>query len=578
MKCSRCGKEIGENEMFCRFCGAEQERKSNTGKSSKNSTSMLVVVLIGIVVVVLGGVACLLIGMNRDHKKNTATDAKADQQAESLTGNENVGGDVNDHMAENDEIEPTTASVSDQGADVRQLYEEYVTDVLTPKFGVAEKAPFVQMVRQSMEWSDYTEGLDEKNRGILATAYFDLSGDGIDEMIVLISERIKEPEYHPGAGGDYDTSYYEFFDAVSVYIYGIKDQQVEQLLTDSDIDTLRKYPLSNANDCTYKYMTITREGRNYLLMLGFTKYGYGNEGLEYILTGEENGQIRCLAGRYFNDGYIGDLISKEDVVTPMLPTAEDVPLDEEFYLIYKQPLADKGIELASQRSYFDGMYTSYCPSNLECTVEYPVFHDYPDDADLLMDLQCRHINDLLSDFEEINSAGNWYSFTGYVISEAPLSSDQMTSINWRNIVSEYMAANKTAVQLPDSEIENEVKRIRQVWTEDRGNISNQVFDKVEPQKGIRLYYQNGDLKMIETDKNVFDGYSRIFQIENGKLTFAYYESAAEQIRLYFYEESLFRWIQTNAGSDAVTHDNERGNSQFAAYEQMALNDVKKILN
>lgn len=569
MKCQKCGKEIEDNMKFCRFCGAEQKKKSN------HWHLVMAVVLLGIVAAGLTVTAVFLFQKNRGGSKDPETFTGSYEQEASLTGNEIESSDVANGMTEPGEMD---TDITGYGTETKQLYEKYVKDVLEPKFGIADKAPFVQMWRQTMEWADFTVGSAEKNRGILTTAYVDLSGDDIDEMIVLVSERLKEPKFNPSDGGDYDTSYYEFYDAVSVYIYGIRDQQVEQLMTDTETEALRTYPLSNAYGCTYKYMTVTREGKNYLLIVGSIDYWYGTDSLEYALIGEENGQVRCLAGRCFMDGQINDLITGTEISTPSLPEAENVQLDRQFYEIYAQPLTDRGIAPGSLSSYFDGLYTAYDIEKLEDSGTYPVFDDYPDDADMIMDLQCRYIRILVPDFEETFDVEQRLSFACYVISEDRLNSEQITSVNWRNIVSEYLAENRTSVQLPDSEIENEVKRIRQVWTEDRGNVSNQVFDKVEPQKGIRLYYQNGDLKMIEADKNVFDGYSRIFQIENGKLTFAYYESAAEQIRLYFYEESLFRWIQTNAGSDAVTHDNERDNSQFAAYEQMALNDVKKILN
>lgn len=569
MKCPMFGNEIGEKVKFCRFCGAEQEKKS------KNGILVLAVVVIGIAVVGLGVTTCLLFQMNRGESINTEAYAGANEQVEAIVGTE-ISSDVDSSYAA--ETNEAVVDITGYGTDYELLYRSYVKDVLEPKFGMADQAPFVQMWRQTMEWADYTVGSDEKNRGILSIGYADLSCDGIDEMIVLVSERVKEPEYHASDDVGYDTSYYEFHDAVSVYIYGIRNHQVEQLLTKSDIDIIRTYPLSNAYGCTCKYMTVTREGKNYLLMVSFTDYWYGGNDLRYVLVGEENGQVKCLAGRCFGDGNISDLITKADVTTPALPEAENVPLDEEFYHSYTQPLEDREIELGLLSSYFDGLYTSYNPDNIEDRNEYPAFYDYPDDADMIMDLQCRNIADLVPDFDTIDYDGHLYAFMCYVLSEDQINSDKITSVNWNNMISTYLVEHRTVTDLPDAQIEDEVKRIRQVWTVNRESVSNNIFDKVEPQKGIRLYNQNGELKMIEVDKNVFDEYSRIFQIENGKLTFAYYESGAAQIRLYFHEESLFRWIQTNAGSDAVIHDKERDNSQFTANEQMALNDVKKLLN
>lgn len=132
--------------------------------------------------------------------------------------------------------------------------------------------------------------------------------------------------------------------------------------------------------------------------------------------------------------------------------------------------------------------------------------------------------------------------------------------------------------MSQEELEAEVLRIREVWTTDRDAISNALFDVSEPQTGIKIYSSDHDIKMIEVKSNIRNDYNMTFQVENGKLTFAYYESAASQIRLYYKDEKLIRWIQTDVGTAPVIHDLEYSNETFLSNGQLALNDLSSILN
>ena len=67
-------------------------------------------------------------------------------------------------------------------------------------------------------------------------------------------------------------------------------------------------------------------------------------------------------------------------------------------------------------------------------------------------------------------------------------------------------------------------------------------------------------------------------IEDGRLTVAFYDSPESQIRLYYKDGWLFRWIQTDAGKDAVIHDQESDNTEFNQNEQRALTEMNGILD
>lgn len=152
-----------------------------------------------------------------------------------------------------------------------------------------------------------------------------------------------------------------------------------------------------------------------------------------------------------------------------------------------------------------------------------------------------------------------------------------TGLGWKipKITQAALAAYAGQVRMTNAEIEAEVSRIRKVWQEDREAVSNGSFESRQWQDNVTAYFQNGELKMLEVPKSKWNHYTKIFQIENGELTFAYYESAEMQMRLYYKDQRLFRWIQTDIGSETVIHDQE-DSKMFFENAQWAIADLDAI--
>lgn len=77
---------------------------------------------------------------------------------------------------------------------------------------------------------------------------------------------------------------------------------------------------------------------------------------------------------------------------------------------------------------------------------------------------------------------------------------------------------------------------------------------------------------------MINSYNMTFQVENEQLTFAYYEGPKEEVRLYYKDGKLFRWIQTDQGKEAVIHDNEFDNEIFIYWEQQGIDDFQYAMN
>ena len=129
--------------------------------------------------------------------------------------------------------------------------------------------------------------------------------------------------------------------------------------------------------------------------------------------------------------------------------------------------------------------------------------------------------------------------------------------------------------VPAGQIENEVSRIREQWQRDRNAIANHTFRAATLSSGITAYYENDKVKMIEVGRNVNNSiYSRIYQFDDGYLTFAYIEEQ-DASRLYFKNNKLFRWRYTpdaNDNNNAYNYDNDFDSKQYQTWQEYALSE------
>lgn len=126
----------------------------------------------------------------------------------------------------------------------------------------------------------------------------------------------------------------------------------------------------------------------------------------------------------------------------------------------------------------------------------------------------------------------------------------------------------------DGVVEDEVVRIRDVYSDIVSGISAKKYEESNPAEGITSYYDAGILRAVVVAKGT-DGvkYTRWYYYENGKLFFAYYEGA-DAHRFYFYEEGLIRWRYSADASNAqaaVNHDMEE-TDEYREWETTVLEE------
>ncbi|HHX62108.1 MAG TPA: VWA domain-containing protein [Epulopiscium sp.] len=137
--------------------------------------------------------------------------------------------------------------------------------------------------------------------------------------------------------------------------------------------------------------------------------------------------------------------------------------------------------------------------------------------------------------------------------------------------------NKSAIDNKD--IEAEILRIRAIWNADREAMQQKQYKVTEVGNGIKAFSKNNDIRMIEIQKNINGvSYARTYNFSSGKLIFAYIESN-DAHRLYFKDDTLFRWrytLDAKKRDQAVNYDNIGDSEEFNQWERFALEEGYQV--
>lgn len=132
--------------------------------------------------------------------------------------------------------------------------------------------------------------------------------------------------------------------------------------------------------------------------------------------------------------------------------------------------------------------------------------------------------------------------------------------------------------VPDSEVENEVLHVREIWNTYRTNIEAGSYSVSTTSEGIVTYSDGSNVVMIEVPQSIEGSlYAKIYTYENGKLIFAFFYNDSEENRLYIKSGQLFRWAYTLGSNDPIVYDNTFDNEVFIEFEGTATAQGDRLL-
>lgn len=122
--------------------------------------------------------------------------------------------------------------------------------------------------------------------------------------------------------------------------------------------------------------------------------------------------------------------------------------------------------------------------------------------------------------------------------------------------------------IPD--VENKVLDIRAWYNDTVGKLSSL---SVSQGGAGKAYYDGGTLVRIDVSGGAGGiDYERNYYFKNGNLYFVFMYRGNQENRFYFYNDTLFRWID----EDKATWDNAFDNKDYISWQESLLNEIRRI--
>ena len=116
-------------------------------------------------------------------------------------------------------------------------------------------------------------------------------------------------------------------------------------------------------------------------------------------------------------------------------------------------------------------------------------------------------------------------------------------------------------------------------TRERGEaIANGESAKEQINSNTIIYSLGEDIRMIEISGNGNELSTKMLQIENGNLTFAYYGTSQGRCGVILKIIICSGWVQTDTNGHAVTYDMELENPEFIQHEQQIIQEFQSLLD
>lgn len=337
MHCAFCGYEVPENARFCISCGKEilrpfpeetifvtpevthetedvvkvaAESKPEDKLFSKSERRILVVVgiVVGLAVIALlmtWGFMSLQkqLSKNRSDKaEGETTDAAATQTVATTSTESEAPGETTTVATE------TTLSAQELNT---AILDAYYSDTLIPLYGEADLSSFELECAWYAGFMDLQEFMPENRKGIVNSHKEDLNGDGIEELMVVISGTFGDPIVHYTEDeGEY--TYETHYDGIEIKVFRVVGGTVEEMISDNKAmvyDDIFMYP----SQAAMQVCILNSGGNKYIYVLRYNSYI--NEGSTDIFYHEfyevTDTGIHCWSSTKTFDGKIYDELDQE---------------------------------------------------------------------------------------------------------------------------------------------------------------------------------------------------------------------------------------------------------------------------
>lgn len=135
-----------------------------------------------------------------------------------------------------------------------------------------------------------------------------------------------------------------------------------------------------------------------------------------------------------------------------------------------------------------------------------------------------------------------------------------------NMADTAESLQRTAVE----NVESKVLTIRNWYNDTQRNLEN--LSTVKASEIITEYYDKSSCVRVDVSANEKNSYNRYYYFKDNNLYFVFAFDEQKENRLYFYNETLFRWIDESG----IIHDNDFDSAEFMLWEKTILNELAKL--
>lgn len=380
MHCAFCGSEVPDNARFCIECGKEMIRPvsgetifytqevthetETVGKDiaesrpedklfSKSERRILIVVgiVVGLAVIALlmtWGFMSLQkqLAKNRSDKtKDETTDAAA-VLTQATTSAESAASSESTTVAS--ETTLSAQEINDA------ILNAYFADTLIPLHGEADLSPFELGCEWYAGFMDLQEFMPEDRKGIVSSQKEDLNGDGIDELMVVISGTFADPvEHYTEDSGGY--TYVTHYDGIEIKIFRVVGGTVQEMISDNKTmvyDDIFMYP----SQAAMQICILESGGNKYIYVLRYNSYIvegstdiFFHDFYEVTDTG-----IHCWSSTKTFDGKIFDELDRETGFSggALLFDIWDGDILEDYFEAIRARLEPFGLDCSFMNDYY----------------------------------------------------------------------------------------------------------------------------------------------------------------------------------------------------------------------------------
>lgn len=570
MHCIHCGSEVSDNAKFCLTCGkkislpSSEESGANTPPVTNKGLftpkgkkiaiiagiSALSIILVGSLIF---GSIVLFSSLNKDKSpRNNASAEASDTSATDVA-------ETTDAVASSE----TEATLSQDELDTN-TYVQYITDTLTPRYGIAN----LEMFRLACEWGDESmdlqEFMPEDRKGIVSAITEDMNGDGSLELIVVIAGTFDDPVIINNNDG---SSYTLHYDGVEIKVFQIVNGAVQEMLCDN---TALLYPTAFALSIHESIQVCILDNANGKYLYVYSYYNVnrlnGVDAFQHDIYQVTDTGVQCLESIATYSGVIVDALDtsggSSGTETFSIWTGDVIG---DYYTAIQNYLTPYGLDFSWLDNYYNDIQVS-----TESETEGGVHDTYSHGRNELF----TPLSAMISDIKVITMVGGrfWHDED---------TSEPIQSFMLVNLTDGLIAQPVESVAFPNAQAEAVFTVISDKWTQDSENITLGAYTVTTVSSGVVSYNDGTEIVAIEISAGT-DGipYARTYGYKDGQLIYASIDrtGSGQDYQLYFTNGKMFRMCFDYGYIGIQTRDNAIGDPAFVLMESIALEEAMQVLS